>query len=282
MPEGDTLFRTAAVLRRALLDEQVRAARARPGGAQLVRVVGSRVDAVRSLGKHLLIGFDAGLTLHTHLGMHGSWHRYAVDERWRRHPDEAVAVLSTPRVVAVCFEAPVVELLETRAVPIHPALGRLGPDLLDPDVDIALAAARLRRSPVRHGTVAEALLDQSAVAGIGNVYRSEVLFCASLDPFRPVRDMTTTELESLLGIAVDLLRTNVGGGARVTIPAVSSAPTSRRTSTRDRYWVYGRAGRPCRRCGALIRVRRVGELPRSVYWCPGCQGVGVLPRTASS
>lgn len=272
MPEGDTLFRTATVLRRALLDEQVTGARARPGGAQLERVVGSRIEAVRSLGKHLLIGFDAGLTLHTHLGMHGSWHRYRIDERWRRGPDDAVAVLSTPRVVAVCFSAPVVELIDTRAVAIHPALARLGPDLLAPSPDLAAAVARLRSERSRDRSIAEALLDQSAVAGIGNVYRSEVLAIRSIHPFVPVREIPEAVLLGLLREASQLLRANVSGGERATVPEA-------RPGTR---WVYGRAGRPCRRCGALIRVAHVGELPRSVYWCPVCQPAGPAPWTGAA
>jgi endonuclease-8 len=175
MPEGDTLFRTADVLRRVLLGERITDAQARPGGARLDLVVGSRVDDVRSQGKHLLMGFDVGLTLHTHLGMKGSWHRYGPAERWRRHPDAADAVLRTARSVAVCFAAPIVELIETRALPVHPVLARLGPDLLAGEHDISAATERLLAPERAELTVAEAILDQSAVAGIGNVYRSEIV-----------------------------------------------------------------------------------------------------------
>jgi endonuclease-8 len=175
----------------------------------------------------------------------------------------------------------VVELIETRALPIHPVLGRLGPDLLAPSPDLLGAAARMRAHPTRR-SVAEALLDQSLVAGIGNVYRSEVLFCAGVDPFRLARDMTTTELGSLLSIAADLLRANTSGGARVTTQTASRTPVGRRASTRGRHWVYGRAGRPCRRCGALIRATHIGELPRSLYWCPTCQGARQGPPAAAS
>src|SRR5262245_64526510 len=122
MPEGDTLFRTATVLREALAGRKVIAARGRPGGAQLERVVGSQVDRVEAQGKHLLIGFGNGLTLHTHLRVNGSWHRYRTGERWRRSPARAVAVIEVPDGVAVCFDAPTVELMETRALAIHPAL----------------------------------------------------------------------------------------------------------------------------------------------------------------
>src|SRR3954468_3399495 len=160
MPEGDTLFRTAVVLRDALRGRRVTAARGRPDGAALGRVVGSRVSRVESQGKHLLVDFDNGLTLHTHLRMHGSWHRYRPGEPWRRSPARAVAVIEVPGAVAVCFDAPVVELLDSRAVAIHPAIRGLGPDLLAPLPDHAEAAARLR-DPRRSGlTIAEALLDQ--------------------------------------------------------------------------------------------------------------------------
>jgi endonuclease-8 len=261
MPEGDTLFRTASVLRRALVGHEVTAARARAGGARLDLIVDSHIEEVRSQGKHLLIGFDVGLTLHTHLGMHGSWHRYAASERWRRPADAAVAVLETAGSVAVCFDAPVVELIETRALALHPGLARLGPDLLAPEPDIASATARLRAPERAHLTVAEALLDQSAVAGIGNVYRSEVLAIRSMHPFLPVGEISEAVLIDLLREASRLLRANVGGGERATVPGA-------RPGTR---WVYGRAGRPCRRCGAIIRSAPFGSPPRRLFWCPRCQ-----------
>jgi endonuclease-8 len=122
-------------------------------------------------------------------------------------------------------------------------------------------------------SVAEALLDQSAVAGIGNVVRSEVLHVAGVDPWLPVGDVPAAELQAILGTAADLLRANVGGGARVTTASQARGPLDR-SMTRQRLWVYGRAGRPCRRCGTLIRVGRIGALSRSIYWCPTCQAAG--------
>jgi endonuclease-8 len=252
MPEGDTLFRTARVLRRTLLGEEVVAARSRPGGARLELVVGSRVEDVRSQGKHLLIRFDGGLTLHTHLGMHGSWHRYRVSERWRRHPDAAVAVLETRGSVAVCFEAPVVELIDSRALAIHPSLSRLGPDLLAPEPDLASASARLRAPERAALTIAEALLDQGAVSGIGNVYRSEILWERSIRPFRPMRDLDEPEVRRILATAVAMLRAGSRTGTRI-------------------IRVYRRTGRPCPRCGTLIRSQAIGDPPRRLYWCPTCQ-----------
>ena len=277
MPEGDTLHRTASVLRATLLGKRVETARGRPGGAQLQRVVGSTVDRVEAVGKHLLIGFDVGLTLHTHMRMDGSWHRYRPGERWRLLPSRAVAVIEVPTAVAVCFDAPTVELIDTRALHLHPALAALGPDLLASEPDIATAVTRLRHPSRAATTIAEALLDQTAVAGLGNVYRSEVLFAVSVHPLSPVSDVPAQTIRRILEVGRELMRANVSGGARVTLPDASggqpgAVPIGR---GRARLWVYGRTGRPCRRCGTRITSRMVGlTLPRRVYWCPTCQPAG--------
>ena len=149
MPEGDTLARIAVVLARVLAGEQVVAARGRPGGADLARVVGHRVETVESRGKHLLISFSNRLTLHTHLAMNGSWHRYRSGERWQRPASRAVAIIETETATAVCFDAPTVELLDTRALEIHPQLRRLGPDLAKEDVDFDAAIYALKTSGAR-------------------------------------------------------------------------------------------------------------------------------------
>ena len=208
MPEGDTLFRTAAVLREVLLGRPVTAARGRPDGVQLGRVVGSTITAVEAQGKHLLIDFSNGLTLHTHLRMHGSWHRYRPWETWKRPADRAVAVIQTPNAVAVCFDAPTVELMDTRAVALHPQLSTLGPDLLAPEPDLDRAIANLAL-PSRAATpVGEALLDQSLLAGLGNVYRSEVLFIERVDPFLPLGELAPGTAERLVRLGARLLHAN--------------------------------------------------------------------------
>src|SRR5512145_2734421 len=158
MPEGDTLFRTAAGLRPHLVGRVVSSARARRPGPQVERIVGATVSAVESHGKNLLIRFDNGLELRTHLRMNGTWHRYRPGEPWRRAPGRAVLVVEVPGAVAVCFDAPVVELFETRAEAIHPSLGRLGPDLLDPAFDVAEARRRLRAPDLATVEVGVALL----------------------------------------------------------------------------------------------------------------------------
>ena len=277
MPEGDTLHRTADGLRPYLVGRPVTSARsAGPGGTpQAGRLVGSTVTAVEAVGKNLLIRFDNGLELRTHLRMNGSWHRYRPGERWRRPPARARMVLEVPGAVAVCFDAPVVELFETRAEGLHAALARLGPDLLAVDFETADGAAealRRLRDPARADrSIAVALLDQRALAGIGNVYKSEVLFIERVDPWVRVADVDDATLARLISTARRLLLVNADrrrGEERVTTGGD-------RAAAGQPLWVYGRAGRPCRRCGTLIARRRQGrDLPRLTYWCPRCQGVG--------
>jgi endonuclease VIII len=258
MPEGDTLFRTAAGLRPYLVGRAVRAARAQGPGAvpQIQRVVGKRVDSVEAQGKNLLIRFDGGLELMTHLRMNGSWHRYRPGERWRRPPARARLVLEVDGAVAVCFDAPVVELFETRTESLHPTLSTLGPDLLKPDFDAAEAHRRMRHPERRAMTISAALLDQRALAGIGNIWRNETLFAERVDPFARVESIDDPTLDRLIGTARRLLVASAG-----------IAPG------RALVRVYRRAGRPCPRCGTIIRSAALdGEVPRTTYWCPSCQG----------
>ncbi len=273
MPEGDTLRRTADGLRPHLVGRVVTRARAGGPGAlpRTERLVGSTVTEVEALGKNLIIRFDQGLEIRTHLRMHGSWHRYRPGEPWRRPVGRARLVLEVPGTVAVCFDAPVVELLETRAEGLHPALASLGPDLLAPDfVPLGRTEALRRlRDPARADrTIAEALLDQRALAGIGNVIKSESLFIERVDPWRPVREVNDAALGRLVDTARRLLVLNADrrrGPERVTTDGA-------RAAAGQAVWVYGRAGRPCRRCGTLIGRRSQGsELPRLTFWCPRCQ-----------
>jgi len=259
VPEGDNLARISDVLRGVLLDRQVTAARGR-ANADFRRLVGGRVAKVEARGKHLLIGFDNGLTLHTHLGLHGSWHRYRPGEAWRRSVSRAGAVIETHDAVAVCFDPITVEVIETRALAIHPALARLGPDASAADFDIATALRRLDAPARADFAIGDALLDQTVLAGVGNVIRSEVCFIERVDPFKPVADVDDQMRRRLLDRSTAILRANRGGGARVTSQSGAGG----------RLYVYGRTGRPCRRCGTLI-ASRVSPGGRRVYWCPGCQ-----------
>lgn len=276
MPEGDTLFRTATVLREVLVGKEVTAARGRPDGVGLGHAVGSRVEGVESVGKHLLIAFSNGLSLHTHLRMNGSWHRYRRDERWRRSPARAVAVIEVPDAVAVCFDAPTVELLDSRVIGLHPALTALGPDLLAPEPNLEEAIRRLSGPGREHMPLGEALLDQTAMAGLGNVYRSEVCFIERVDPFLAMARVDPGALRRVVAAGRRLIHANREDPARTTTLDATGAPPgpSRLRRPGDRLYVYGRAGRPCRRCGTPIRSVVSGELPRQTYWCPTCQPTG--------
>jgi endonuclease VIII len=274
MPEGDTLHRTADGLRPYLVGRPVTSARAGGPGAlpQVGRVVGAKVTGVEAVGKNLLIRFDNGLEVRTHLRMNGSWHRYRPGERWRRPAGRARLVLEVPGAVAVCFDAPVVELFETRAEAQHPTLARLGPDLLSPgfDPDGAAEALRRLRNPARAGqAIAEALVDQRALAGIGNVYKSEVLFIERVDPWARVGELPDETLGQMIATSRRLLLANADrrrGPERVTTGGD-------RAAAGQPLWVYDRAGRPCRRCGTPIERGRQGtSLPRLTFWCPRCQG----------
>jgi endonuclease VIII len=265
MPEGDTIFRIAEVLRATLVGRSITNARAQaqPGLRRvpdLSRLIGARVASVEARGKHLLIGFDNGLTLRSHLRMKGSWHRYRPGEPWRLPMHRASAILETAEAVAVAFDTPVVELLTDADLRRSPALTTLGPDLLSRAFDADEALRRLRERGEEE--VGNALLDQRAVAGIGNVYKSEVCFLAGMDPWAPVAAFENGELAAALRTARRLLEANTRGGARVTTGSAVRG---------QGLWVYGRAGSPCRRCGTPIRVRRQGELARLTYWCLRCQ-----------
>jgi endonuclease-8 len=258
MPEGDTLFRTAAGLRPHLVGRAVTAARATRPGPQIERVVGSTIDAVESHGKNLVIRFNNGLELRTHMRMNGSWHRYRPGERWRRPPARARVVLEVPGAVAVCFDAPVVELFEQRAEHLHPGLSTLGPDLLDPAYSEADAgdARRRLRDPVRASwPIAAALLDQRAVAGIGNIWRNEALFAERVDPLATVERLDDATLDRLVATARRML-----------------TDSARLASGRAPMRVYRRSGRPCPRCRTLIKSAPLPtKVPRTTYWCPRCQ-----------
>ena len=263
MPEGDTIWRTARTLRAALAGRTVTGFEsslpevAARGRAQ--RLVGRTVEAVESRGKHLLLHFSGGASLHTHLRMTGSWHVYRPATRGRAPAHLARAVVRTDAYVAVCFQAPVVELLTLVELRAHAPLQSLGPDLLAPDFDPALARARLRARD--DAEIGDALLDQTALAGIGNVYKSEVLFLCGVNPFRKVADLADEVLDRIVATAGVQMKRNLGGGTRRTTPGLEVQPL----------WVYEQGGRPCRRCGSAITRRLQGAAARSTYWCPRCQ-----------
>lgn len=256
MPEGDTIFRTAAALRHALFGKRVvRSELPREGGA--IVAPGTLITSVEARGKHLLIAFEGGRVLHTHMQMTGSWHTYRPNEGWRVARGRARAIVEVDDAVAVCVSAPVVELLTDRALAAHPRLSLLGPDLCSDTVDLDEVLERIPRFTSSETQVSVLLLDQRVACGIGNVYKSEILFARRMDPFAPIGSITANELKEMYATASELLRRNLSGGRRSTVPGGLA--------------VYDRANRPCIRCGTPVRARRHGETPRVTYWCPSCQ-----------
>lgn len=251
MPEGDTIWRTAARLEPALVGKTLaRFEAARIAGS--LPKPGTLITAVRAKGKYLLIEFDDGTTLESHMKMTGSWHLYRVGERWRRSARSARAVIETTEGwIAVCFNAPVMELTTRSDGPEH-----LGPDLTSPDPDLALAAARFSLAEP-NTPVAVALLDQRICCGVGNVYKSEVLHACRLSPLTPASNVDERTRLELVTTAHQQLRANLGAGPRTTVP--------------EGLAVYRHAGRPCLRCETPIERIVQGEHQRSTYWCPGCQ-----------
>lgn len=269
MPEGDTIYKIASALRPHLEGREIVRARGAARGPRLDGLTGSTLTDIQPMGKHLIMRFSNGLALHTHLRMTGSWHRYAPGMPWRKPAHQAVVVLETRESVVVCFQAPVVELLDEGTVSRRRAIATLGPDILAPSFDRAEALHRLR-APVRAAlTLGEALLDQRAVAGVGNEYKSEILFIERLDPWLTVGAVDDNVLKRVLATAERLLRFNVEPGRAGRVTTGRSAATHG-----SRVWVYGRAGRPCFRCGERVQRRIAGEQARVTFWCPRCQAGG--------
>lgn len=265
MPEGDTIHRAARRLR-AVLEGAVVCAAASPRGqlppAALDAVLGAAVTGVEARGKHLFVCWP-DVVLHTHLGMTGSWHLYRAASRWAHPRERASVVLDTGEWSAVCFSAPTCEFLAPEAV--AQLVDGLGPDLTVPGADLDVSVRRLRSRP--RLAIADALLDQRLVTGIGNVYKSEVLHCHGLHPWTPVGAISEDVLRAVVMTAAELLQAN------------TDARSARRVTVRDGarlrphapLRVYGRAGRPCPRCGELVRSAVQGPFARRTYWCPGCQ-----------
>jgi len=289
MPEGDTIFRAARTLNRALAGKIV--TRFDSAFPKLTRVhedtpiVGRTIESVSARGKHILMTFGPatgvarsgqararaaqGLVLRTHMRMNGSWHIYRPGERWQRPRGEMRIVIETSDFVAVGFSIPVAEWLDTHALPRQEDLRRLGPDLLGAAFDAEEALARLRARATE--PIASALLNQRVMAGIGNVYKSEVLFACRVNPFVVVAELGEEQLRCLIATARKFLHANVSEGLAAMTTYTGFRRTTRRDAPGERLWVYGRAGEPCRRCGAAIQIDKRGRDARLTYWCGTCQ-----------
>jgi endonuclease-8 len=260
LPEGDTIHKLAAALRSSLTGQVVRGLDLKRSDARAL--VGRRICGVSSHGKHLFLELDNGLVLRSHLGMYGSWHRYLPTEPWKKPVWQASIVLRTDQGVFVCFNAKEVEILAGGGFRRQDEERRLGPDLIRerPEADVLVGRARAFLGP--DVPLVDLLLDQRVAAGIGNVYKSEVLFLERQPPLARLGGTPSSAIGALFRTAAELLRQNLQGGPRVTRPTDDG---------RGSLWVYGRAGLPCLRCGAGIRRGSMGANPRVTYWCPSCQ-----------
>lgn len=261
MPEGDSLFRFAARLRPALEGRTILAARSHGPGPvpQVGRIVGATCTGVRSQGKNMLISFDNGLALRGHLRMHGMWHVYAPGERWRRPESQARLVLEVDGAVVVNFSAPVIELIEERALAVYVPVAKLGPDLLDDAFDADLALQNFRHPSRAALTIGDALMDQRAMAGVGNIWKNETLFRCRVNPWRRVDDLDDATLGGLIETAQALLRASVG------------KPNALGLTHRPSRFAYLRGGQPCARCHATLHSAPQGIDIRHTAWCPRCQ-----------
>jgi endonuclease VIII len=264
MPEGDTVHRIATVLVRELQGRTLTRLAVHSRG-DVPELAGGRVDSVEARGKHLLVSLDSGWTLRVHLGMKGRWFRRHVRERM---PRDVSALLVAGETAFICEGAYTAELLRTDALRSHPRIGRLGPDLLAEPPDLDEAVRRARMPGYANREIGDLLLDQRVAAGIGNVYKSEVLFECRVHPRTRTGALTAEQLRSLFEKAAHLMRLNLLTRRRTAVPL-----KRRPTASSQRLWVYLRHGKPCLDCGTPIERFLQGDLARSTYFCPHCQAL---------
>jgi endonuclease-8 len=275
MPEGDTIFRAARTLHRALAGTEVTAFESMLPALNRIHedapLTGRTIERVSAAGKHLLIHFSGNLVLRTHMRMNGSWHIYRTGERWQRPRRDMRIVLRTADFEAVGFAIPVAEFVTGTGLSRHREIRSLGPDVLSETFEVATVVENLRsRSSAQ---IADALINQRVLAGLGNVYKSEVLFLSSVNPFLQVDALSDSQLTSIVETGRRVLKMNVSEGLQMMTTFGGLRRTTHRTAPTERLWVYGRARLPCRRCGTPIRVRKQGVDARLTYWCPTCQDV---------
>jgi endonuclease VIII len=274
VPEGDTIFRAARALNRALAGSAV--TRFETVLPQLSRIDddsplrGRTIDSVEAAGKWLQMRFSGGLVLLTHMLMNGSWHIYRPGERWRRPAGDMRVLVATENMMAVGFRIPVAEFHTEDSLRRRRGFRDLGPLVLAPEFDQAAAAANLRARPELQ--VGVALLTQSVLAGLGNVFKSEVCFAARVNPFRRVETLSILEIAELMNFSRKFMSDNVwetSNGHPVTYKGFRR--TTRRADSLERLWVYRRCGEPCRVCNTAIVSQKQGMDARVTFWCPRCQ-----------
>ena len=296
MPEGDTIYRAARAMHRTIGGKIVTGSET--GLAKIARVnddtpvVGRTIEKVESRGKWCLVYFSGDLILVTHMLMSGSWHLYRTGERWWMGRERMRVAIRAGEGEgsweAVGFNVPVVEFHTARTLERSSQVPKLGPDLLSEEFTVEGGVARLRGYGDEHpeAEVAVVLLNQRVLAGLGNVYKSEVAFAVGVNPFRAMGTITAREMEVMVEVSQRYMKANVLDGASSTIggDGIVTYTGNRRTTGRmdreERLWVYGRQGKECRRCGTTVMMRKQGVEARSTYWCPECQpwvGEGSAP-----
>jgi endonuclease-8 len=255
--EGDSILRIARRLDETLAGQLLSVRTPgprRPSGLPAAELDGRVLKRAESRGKHLLLHFEGEITLHSHLGMRGSWHIYADGDRWRRPAHQAWIALAGGGAEAVNFGGSTMRIAREGQLRRDPRLARLGPDLLAEDFDVDLGVRGLQRAGPEP-EIGDALLDQGLIAGIGNIFKSEGCFAVGLDPHRRMGSLSDDELAALLTATRELMLVAVRTGRQ---PGL----------------IYRGAGRPCPRCGTTIRSRAQGDAARVTYWCPRCQPPG--------
>ena len=289
MPEGDTIYRAARALQKAIGGKVVTSFEANVATLASVAdskgIVGRTVEKVEARGKWCLIHFSGPngregepLILVTHMLMSGSWHIYRVGERWFSPRSSMRCSVTAGDFIAVAFNVPVTEFHTERSLARYSQVPKLGVDILGEGYSTTTGVEALRHYGAQHpeAEIGVTLLNQRVMAGLGNVYKSEVPFAAGVNPFRQMRTLTERELETMAEVSGRYLRANIndGSGTNNTDGIVTYSGNRRTTHSMnagDRLWVYGRQGQECRRCGALVMMRKQGEQARSTYWCPQCQ-----------
>jgi endonuclease-8 len=278
MPEGDTIFRAAQSLNKAFAGRVVTGFETVLAKLASVNddapLIGRTVERVEARGKWCLMFFSGDLILLTHMLMSGSWHIYRTGERWQAPRSAMRVVITCGNVQAVGFNIPVAEFHTARSLERSAQVPKLGVDMLGGAYSVDAGVKALDDYARSHpqAEIGNVLLDQRVIAGLGNVYKSEVAFAAGVHPFRQMRTLTKRELQRLAEAAERFMKANVRDGkGEGIVTYTGNRRTTRAMDRGGRLWVYSRQGQECRRCGAIIEMRRQGIGARSTYWCPSCQ-----------
>lgn len=282
MPEGDTIFRSARALAKVLTGKTVLRFDTQYAHLATVNddkpVIGRVIQQVEARGKWLLMYFSSDLILVTHMLMSGSWHIYKTGEKWWSPRKAMRALIEVEGWQAVAFNVPVAEFHTAASLARKSSVPKLGPDILSAGytANQGLQALQQRAQTHPDDEIANVLLNQRVLAGLGNVYKSEVAFAARVHPFRRMSTITADEMLQMADVSQRYMQANVLDGSTETggdgiITYTGHRRTTGAANTANRLWVYGRRGQECRRCGALVEMRKQGTGARSTYWCPECQ-----------